>query len=99
MDLLPGGIVSIDGHDPHGEWRREGDLLYIRWHWKSIDAKAKDIVYDPHEGGVMRSRVSYVQYSHVLVPRQYTAASFILTGGDASRYRGEHASGSRGRSG
>jgi len=68
MALLPNTKVSIDGGLPHGEWRREGEILYVRWHWNSEERKAKSNIYDPHGGGVMKVRTSDTKYSHVLVP-------------------------------
>ena len=113
MDLQSNGRVSIDGNDPHGERRWEGELLHVRWHWNSIEEKAKRIVHDPHYGGVMKSRVALVQYSHVLIPvetrvgpggnRYPVSPQFIVTADgilrDGSQHRGDHASRSRGSRG
>jgi len=68
MALLASGQVSINGGEPHGGWRREDEVLHVRWHWNSVERKAKSNVYDPHGGGVMKARVSDTKYSHVLVP-------------------------------
>ena len=85
MDLLPDGCVSINGGFPHGEWRHEGDLLIVRWHWRSDEEKAKQIIYDPVVSGVMKSRVPEVRCSHMLIQVQFSS---IVTGGRLDDHQG-----------
>ena len=65
LDLLPEGMVSVSGGPPHGEWRREGELLIVRWHSAPEEAKAKTLTYDPVASGVMKSRVQDVRFCNM----------------------------------